>query len=101
MQCNSQGVLDLAGKTYTVEGDTWMDHEFFSDSLGSEQVGWDWLSIQLADTDGYDFISWLRAWGTSSLMEDQSVSSIGPSAPNVRRASPDAARTDRLTVTMA
>ncbi len=46
---NTAGTIDLAGKTYTVEGDTWMDHEFFSDSLGGDEVGWDWLSIQLAD----------------------------------------------------
>ena len=26
-----------------------MDHEFFSDSMNSDEVGWDWLSIQLAD----------------------------------------------------
>jgi predicted secreted hydrolase len=46
---STAGTIILAGKPYTVEGDTWMDHEFFSDSLGGEEVGWDWLSIQLAD----------------------------------------------------
>ena len=27
-----------------------MDHEFGSNQLGSEQVGWDWFSLQLADS---------------------------------------------------
>ncbi len=26
-----------------------MDHEFFSNSLNQDEVGWDWLSLQLAD----------------------------------------------------
>jgi len=26
-----------------------MDHEFFTHSIGEEQVGWDWLSVQLED----------------------------------------------------
>ena len=26
-----------------------MDHEFFTHQLGIDQVGWDWLSIQLQD----------------------------------------------------
>ena len=26
-----------------------MDHEFFTDSLAPDEVGWDWLSLQLDD----------------------------------------------------
>lgn len=43
------GVVVLKGKRYTVEGDTWMDHEFFSESMQGDEIGWDWLSIQLDD----------------------------------------------------
>ena len=46
---HTAGTLELNGTTYTVNGDTWMDHEFFSDSLASDEVGWDWLSVQLDD----------------------------------------------------
>ena len=35
--------------SYAVDGDTWMDHEFFSDSAGGDEVGWDWFSVQLED----------------------------------------------------
>lgn len=32
-----------------VSGLSWMDHEFGSNQLGKDQVGWDWFSIQLQD----------------------------------------------------
>lgn len=43
------GTLQLDGTRYTVEGDAWMDHEFFSDPMNGDEVGWDWLSLQLDD----------------------------------------------------
>lgn len=43
------GTVGLNGGRYQVEGDTWMDHEFFSDSAGGDEVGWDWFSVQLED----------------------------------------------------
>ena len=45
----SAGTIDLHGKQYQIEGDAWMDHEFFSDSMTGDEVGWDWLSVQLDD----------------------------------------------------
>ncbi len=30
-----------------VSGTAWMDHEWFTEQLASDQVGWDWFSIQL------------------------------------------------------
>ncbi len=43
------GRIRIGGKIYAVEGDSWMDHEFSSDSMGPNQQGWDWMSIQLND----------------------------------------------------
>jgi predicted secreted hydrolase len=43
------GTIELNGKSYSVEGTSWMDHEFFSGGLDKDEVGWDWLSLQLAD----------------------------------------------------
>jgi len=43
------GRIRLAGKPYDVTGLTWMDHEFFTHQLEADQVGWDWLSLQLDD----------------------------------------------------
>ncbi len=43
------GSIDLDGKTYQVEGTSWIDHEFFTGSMAGNETGWDWLSVQLAD----------------------------------------------------
>lgn len=43
------GTLRQNGETIPVKGEAWMDHEISSSQLGHEQVGWDWLSVRLAD----------------------------------------------------
>ena len=43
------GSIDLDGKNYQVDGISWMDHEFFTDSMAANETGWDWLSVQLKD----------------------------------------------------
>jgi predicted secreted hydrolase len=43
----TDGELTLEGRTEKVKGWTWMDHEFGSNQLSPNQVGWDWFSIQL------------------------------------------------------
>ena len=45
----TDGALTIDGKTEGVRGLSWMDHEFGSNQLGQDQVGWDWFSIQLDD----------------------------------------------------
>ncbi|HJX96163.1 MAG TPA: lipocalin-like domain-containing protein [Candidatus Acidoferrum sp.] len=45
----ANGQLELNGQALEVSGLAWMDHEFFTHQLGSSQVGWDWLSLQLED----------------------------------------------------
>jgi predicted secreted hydrolase len=41
------GELTVGGRTTRVLGETWMDHEFASNQLAENQVGWDWFSLQL------------------------------------------------------
>lgn len=44
------GTLRLPeGNTLPVQGSGWMDHEFSSNQLAPDQVGWDWAGIQLRD----------------------------------------------------
>lgn len=43
----TDGELTINGKKEKVRGLTWMDHEFGSNQLRDDQVGWDWFSIQL------------------------------------------------------
>lgn len=43
------GTVLVAGKESKVSGIAWMDHEFGSNQLAEDQVGWDWYAIQLDD----------------------------------------------------
>jgi len=45
----TRGVLTYGGARLSVDGLSWMDHEFGSDELQANQVGWDWFSVQLDD----------------------------------------------------
>jgi predicted secreted hydrolase len=45
----ANGRIELSGRNFEVAGLAWMDHEFFTQQLEPEQVGWDWLSLQLDD----------------------------------------------------
>ena len=45
----ASGTVTIGGESHTVTGRAWMDHEFFSDYLTEDKVGWDWMSVQLED----------------------------------------------------
>jgi predicted secreted hydrolase len=45
----TEGVLNINGEAFTVNGFSWMDHEWGTTELGPRAVGWDWFSIQLDD----------------------------------------------------
>jgi len=46
---HTTGSVLVGGKTHQVKGTAWMDHELFTHQLEAQQVGWDWLSLQLND----------------------------------------------------
>jgi predicted secreted hydrolase len=41
------GTVTVGGRTFDVNGLSWMDHEFSTSALGADQAGWDWFSLQL------------------------------------------------------
>ncbi len=45
----TEGEIVTHGKRTAVEGETWFDHEWATNQLGAHQVGWNWLSLQMAD----------------------------------------------------
>jgi len=45
----SRGTLQIGDQLFEVSGLSWMDHEFSTSALSTEQVGWDWFSFQLTD----------------------------------------------------
>ena len=45
------GTLVIDGKDIAVSGHAWMDREFSSQPLASDQTGWDWFSLHLPDNE--------------------------------------------------
>jgi predicted secreted hydrolase len=43
------GIVTRAGKPEPVSGEAWFDHEWSSEYLDSQAVGWDWIGIDLDD----------------------------------------------------
>ncbi|MDQ2680459.1 MAG: carotenoid 1,2-hydratase [Candidatus Eremiobacteraeota bacterium] len=43
------GRIRVQNHEYGVRGISWMDHEYGSDELQGDQIGWDWFSMQLND----------------------------------------------------
>jgi predicted secreted hydrolase len=62
---DANGRIGIAGKTFEVTGLAWMDHEFFTHQLEANQVGWDWLSIQLDDNTELMLFRIRRSDGTT------------------------------------
>jgi len=42
----TSGTIQLRSETYQVTGTSWMDHEFFTGSMASDESGWDWVGLQ-------------------------------------------------------
>jgi predicted secreted hydrolase len=45
----TEGTITIEGQVYSVTGATWKDHEFGTQALGANAVGWDWFGLQLDD----------------------------------------------------
>ncbi|MGH9785743.1 MAG: lipocalin-like domain-containing protein, partial [Terriglobia bacterium] len=57
------GVLETGGSSYEVTGLSWMDHEFATNQLQPNQVGWDWVSLQMDDGTDWMFYQLRLAGG--------------------------------------
>ena len=45
----TRGSITIAGESFQVAGESWMDHEFGTSFLEKGTQGWDWFSAQLGD----------------------------------------------------
>lgn len=63
----TSGKLTIDGESFEVTGTSWMDHEFGSAELGTDQVGWDWFSIQFEDDTELMLYRMRRKDGASDL----------------------------------
>ncbi len=69
----TSGKLTIEGESFDVTGTSWMDHEFGSAELGTDQVGWDWFSIQLEDDTELMLYRMRRKDGSSDLASSGTV----------------------------
>ena len=79
------GTITVGGKAFTVDGLSWMDHEWSTSALGAEQTGWDWFSIQLDDNTELMLFRLRRADGSADgfssgtlIAADGSTRTLGP-----------------------
>jgi predicted secreted hydrolase len=71
------GSIKLPGLsgTMSIHGTSWFDHEFGSNQLTTEQIGWDWYSIHLSD--GRDLMLYLLRRVDGTLEPASSGTVIG------------------------
>lgn len=72
------GTLRSGGRTWRVRGESWMDKEFSSSLLGPDQVGWDWISLRLADGRDLMLYALRRRDGTADWRSATLVPASGP-----------------------
>ncbi len=60
------GTITVDGRSYTVRGLSWKDHEWSTSALGHEQIGWDWFALQLSNGQDLMFYQLRRRDGTLS-----------------------------------
>jgi len=70
------GTLFLDKKPVPVTGLSWMDHEFGSNQLTSEQVGWDWFSVQL--DNGYELMLYSMRRNDGTIDKNSSGTLVAP-----------------------
>ena len=47
VQQPTTGTVRIGEKNYTVSGKSWKDHEYSTQALSPDVIGWDWFSLQL------------------------------------------------------
>jgi predicted secreted hydrolase len=72
----TSGTLRYGGRVVRVRGVSWMDHEFGSDELQRDQVGWDWFSVQLDDRR--EIMSYRLRMKDGSVAAESSGSLVDP-----------------------
>ena len=90
------GTLTIDGKPAQVSGQAWMDREWSSQPLASDQTGWDWFSLHLASgekvmlfrlrqSDGSAYLAgnWIGLDGRSTPIAADAISMTPTAATDV------------------
>lgn len=59
----TRGTLSVNGRTFAVNGLSWMDREWSTSALAANQAGWDWFGLQLSDGSDLMFYRLRRSDG--------------------------------------
>ena len=70
------GTVRVGNERFTVRGAAWMDREWSTSSLGRDQIGWDWFSLQLSD--GWDLMLYRLRKKDGAADPSSSGTLIGP-----------------------
>ncbi|HMI87153.1 MAG TPA: lipocalin-like domain-containing protein [Polyangiaceae bacterium] len=71
----TSGAITVGGERFEVRGESWMDREWSTRALSSEQTGWNWFALRLDDGRELMFFQLLRrdgqkdAWSSGSLVD--------------------------------
>lgn len=70
------GTVRVGNERFAVTGSAWMDREWSTSSLGRDQIGWDWFSLQLSD--GWDLMLYQLRKKDGTADPSSSGTLIGP-----------------------
>lgn len=70
---HTTGTINYAGQQFTVTGNSWMDREWSSRVLSSQQQGWDWFALQLHNGDDVMFFQLRHNDGSTSQFDSGTV----------------------------
>lgn len=76
----TRGTLKVGNERLQVDGQSWFDHEFGSNQLARNQIGWDWFALQL--NDGRELMLYrmrLRGGGTDPFSSGTLIAKNGKS----------------------
>lgn len=81
-------LLTVSGtiNTTPVTGVAWMDHEWFTEQLAPDQVGWDWFSVQLDDRTELMLFELRRKDGSIDPYSSGTLIDAGGATKHLRRA---------------
>jgi len=79
------GTLQSGGASHKVTGRAWMDHEWFTEQLAPEQVGWDWFSVQLDNNTELMLFELRRKDGSIDPYSSGTFIDSGGTAHHLRR----------------
>jgi len=101
----ASGTITLGGRSVAVSGRAWMDREWSSQPLASDQTGWDWFSLHLDGGDkviafrlrqkdgGHYFAgNWIDRAGRSEPLPTAAIAMTPAASPSRRRKVPTAWR---------